>query len=65
MRLAAMSSALMSVRKSPVALPASRIVVMAWRSSVRVWAWAIAPDSALQRHWDRLLPLLDRTLANS
>jgi carboxymethylenebutenolidase len=21
--------------------------------------------SALQRHWDRLLPLLDRTLANS
>jgi len=46
-RLAAMSSALMSARRSPAAVPASRMVVMTSSSSARVWARAISPDSII------------------
>ena len=46
-RLAAMSSALTSARRSPAARPASRIVVIASSSSARVWAWVISPESII------------------
>ena len=42
-RLAAMSSAVISARRSPAARPASRMVVMTASSSARVWARAIHP----------------------